>query len=418
MPMSHTRDPSPPENTHVREVLLLCWRDTGHPQGGGSERYLEQVGAHLAARGVQVTLRTARYRGAPKRERIDGIEISRGGGRFSVYPRALAAIALGRCGIGPLRGIRPEAVIDTQNGIPFFARLVSGVPSVVLVHHGHREQWPVAGALVGRIGWWIESVLSPRVHRADQYLTVSLPSAEELATLGVDRSRIAVVRNGAEPVPAHVPTGSAVVRSAEPRVVVLSRLVPHKQIEDALTAVARLRVRIPEVRLDVIGGGWWADKLRDEAAALGIADAVTFHGHVDEGRKHELLSRAWVHVLPSRKEGWGLAVIEAAQHGVPTVGYRSSRGLTDSIVDGVTGVLADDVDQLAATVGELLDDAAARTIMGEKARARAREFSWEHTASGVHRVLAAAAAGRRISGLISPREDVRAETRAELPAGA
>lgn len=386
----------------MREVLLLCWRDTGHPQGGGSERYLEQVGALLAARGVKVTLRTARYPGAAKRERVDGIDISRGGGRFSVYPRALAALALGRLGIGPLRGIRPDAVIDTQNGIPFFARLATAAPAVVLVHHGHREQWPVAGRLIGRIGWWIESRLSPRVHRDNQYLTVSLPSAEELATLGVDRSRIAVVRNGAEPIPADAPTGAVETRTAEPTVVVLSRLVPHKQIEDALTAVARLRDRIPGVRLDVIGDGWWADNLKAEAAALGIADAVTFHGHVDERRKHELLARSWVHVMPSRKEGWGLAVIEAAQHGVPTVGYRSSRGLTDSIVDGATGILVDDAEQLAAAVGDLLEDSAGRVIMGEKARSRAREFSWEHTTTGVHRVLAAAVAGRYVSGLIAP----------------
>ncbi|AVH21662.1 glycosyltransferase family 4 protein [Nocardia cyriacigeorgica] len=386
----------------MREVLLLCWRDTGHPQGGGSERYLEQVGAHLAARGVKVTLRTARYPGAARRETVDGIDISRAGGRYSVYPRALAAIALARLGLGPLRGIRPDAVIDTQNGIPFFARAASKAPSVVLVHHGHREQWPVAGRLVGRIGWWIESRLSPRVHRDNQYLTVSLPSAEELTTLGVDGSRIAVVRNGAEPVPVDAPTGAAETRTAEPRVVVLSRLVPHKQIEDALAAVARLRGRIPGVQLDVIGDGWWADNLKSVAAQLGIADAVTFHGHVDERRKHELLARCWVHVMPSRKEGWGLAVIEAAQHGVPTVGYRSSRGLTDSIVDGVTGVLVDDVDQLAESVAGLLTDAAARTIMGEKARSRAREFSWESTASGVYQVLAAAADGRRVSGLIPP----------------
>ncbi|WP_280472270.1 glycosyltransferase family 4 protein [Nocardia cyriacigeorgica] len=386
----------------MREVLLLCWRDTGHPQGGGSERYLEQVGAHLAARGVKVTLRTARYPGAARRETVDGIDISRAGGRYSVYPRALAAIALARLGLGPLRGIRPDAVIDTQNGIPFFARAASKAPSVVLVHHGHREQWPVAGRLVGRIGWWIESRLSPRVHRDNQYLTVSLPSAEELTTLGVDGSRIAVVRNGAEPVPVDAPTGAAETRTAEPRVVVLSRLVPHKQIEDALAAVARLRGRIPGVQLDVIGDGWWADNLKSVAARLGIADAVTFHGHVDERRKHELLARSWVHVMPSRKEGWGLAVIEAAQHGVPTVGYRSSRGLTDSIVDGVTGVLVDDVDQLAESVAGLLADAAARTIMGEKARSRAREFSWESTASGVYQVLAAAADGRRVSGLIPP----------------
>ncbi|WP_040871047.1 glycosyltransferase family 4 protein [Nocardia exalbida] len=387
----------------MREVLLLCWRDTGHPQGGGSERYLEQVGAQLAARGVKVTLRTARYPGAPRRERLDGIDISRAGGRYTVYPRALAALLLGRIGLGPLRGLRPDAVIDTQNGIPFFATAVTTAPSVVLVHHGHREQWPVAGRLVGRIGWWIESRLSPRVHRHNQYLTVSLPSAEELATLGVDRTRIAVVRNGAEPVPADAPTGAAETRTPAPTVVVLSRLVPHKQIEDALAAVARLRDRVPGLRMDVIGDGWWADNLRDNARELGIADAVTFHGHVDERRKHELLARAWVHVLPSRKEGWGLAVIEAAQHGVPTVGYRSSRGLTDSIVDGATGILVDDVAQLADAVGDLLEDSGARTVMGEKARARAREFSWEQTGNGVYEVLAAAARGEHTSGLLAPR---------------
>ncbi|MFC9996476.1 glycosyltransferase family 4 protein [Nocardia sp. NPDC127526] len=385
----------------MREVLLLCWRDTGHPQGGGSERYLEQVGAQLAARGVKVTLRTARYPGAAKRERIDGIDISRAGGRYTVYPRALAAIALGRFGLGPLAGIRPDAVIDTQNGIPFFARTATQAPTVVLVHHGHREQWPVAGKLIGRIGWWIESTLSPRVHRGNQYLTVSLPSAEELTALGVEAARIAVVRNGAEPVPAHLPAGDDATRTAHPSVVVLSRLVPHKQIEDAMAAVAGLRARIPDLHLDVIGDGWWADNLRAHARELGIADAVTFHGHVDEDRKHELLSRAWVHVLPSRKEGWGLAVIEAAQHGVPTVGYRSSRGLTDSIVDGVTGLLVDDVAQLTAAVGDLLDDHEARTVLGEKARSRAREFSWEQTGNGVHQVLSAVAGGGRVAGLVN-----------------
>ncbi|MFF0608846.1 glycosyltransferase family 4 protein [Nocardia tengchongensis] len=386
----------------MREVLLLCWRDTGHPQGGGSERYLEQVGAQLAARGVKVTLRTAGYPGAARRESVNGIEISRGGGRFTVYPRALAAIALGRAGIGPLKGLRPDAVIDTQNGIPFFARAVTAAPTVVLVHHGHREQWPVAGRLVGRIGWWIESRLSPRVHRGDQYLTVSLPSAEELTALGVDAPRIAVVRNGAEPIPDQVRAGDAAARTAHPSIVVLSRLVPHKQIEDAMAVVAGLRDQIPGLHLDVVGDGWWAENLRAHARDLGIADAVTFHGHVDEDEKHRLLARAWVHVLPSRKEGWGLAVIEAAQHGVPTVGYRSSRGLTDSVVDGVTGLLVDDSAQLTAAVGELLRDGEARTVLGEKARTRAREFSWEQTGNGVYEVLSAVTRGDRVSGLIAP----------------
>lgn len=385
----------------MREVLLLCWRDTGHPQGGGSERYLEQVGAGLAARGIRVTLRTARYPGAPAYERHGGIEISRAGGRFTVYPRAMAAIALARCGLGSLRGTRPDVIVDTQNGIPFFARLVAAAPVTVLVHHCHREQWPVAGALLGRIGWWVESWCSPRVHRRNQYLTVSLPSAEELTTLGVSADRIAVVRNGVDKVPETVPIGGPETRSAAPRLVVLSRLVPHKQIEDALAVVAALQTRLPDLRLDIIGGGWWESNLRASAQALGISPLVRFHGHVDEERKHQLLSEAWVHILPSRKEGWGLAVIESAQHGVPTVGYRSSRGLTDTIVDGVTGILVDDVDCLAATVLDLLTDREQRRVLGEKARARAAEFSWPQCAAGVLDVLTAAAEGSYVAGLVA-----------------
>jgi len=383
----------------VREVLLLCWRDSGHPQGGGSERYLEQVGARLAARGIKVTLRTASYPGAARRDRRGGIDISRGGGRLGVYPRALAALAAGRFGFGPLKDVRPDAIIDTQNGIPFFARLVTGAPVTVLVHHCHREQWPVAGRGMAKLGWWIESKLSPRVHRRNQYLTVSLPSADELRGLGVDHDRIAVVRNGADALPAAVEAGGDHTRTAHPSVCVLSRLVPHKQIEDALSAVAALRERIPGLHLDVIGGGWWEQNLRDFATELGIGDAVTFHGHVPEERKHLLLSRAWLHVMPSRKEGWGLAVIEAAQHGVPTIGYRSSKGLTDSIIDGVTGTLVDSPAELTAAVAELLADTDRRAELGAKAQVRAGEFSWEATGDGVFDVLAATVGGHRVSGL-------------------
>ena len=237
-------------------------------------------------------------------------------------------------------------VIDTQNGLPFMARLAFGRRVAVLVHHCHREQWPVAGPVMGRIGWFVESRLSPRVHRRNQYVTVSLPSARDLTELGVDSHRIAVVRNGLDEAPATTLTAP---RSATPRVAVLSRLVPHKQIEDALDAIAELRARIPDVHLDILGGGWWDQHLVDHAELRGISDAVTFHGHVDDDTKHEVLQRCWVHVLPSRKEGWALAVTEAAQHGVPTVGYRSSGGLTDSIVDGVTGMLVDDYDATWST---------------------------------------------------------------------
>ncbi len=250
---------------------------------------------------------------------------------------------------------------------------------------------------MGRFGWFVESRLSPWLHRRNQYVTVSLPSARDLATLGVHPARIAVVRNGLDEAPAAT---LAAARSATPRVVVLSRLVPHKQIEDALEAVARLRTRIPGLHLDVLGGGWWDKRLVEHAELLGISDAVTFHGHVDEHTKHDVLQRCWVHVLPSRKEGWALAVIEAGQHGVPTIGYRSSGGLTDSIVDGVTGLLVDDRDGLVDGLAQLLTDPVLRDQLGVKAAVRSGEFSWRQSTDAMRTVLAAVHAGTHISGVV------------------
>ena len=381
----------------VRSVLLLCWRDTGHPQGGGSETYLQRIGAQLAASGIDVTLRTARYPGAQRREVVDGVQISRGGGPYTVYIWAGLAMVAARLGLGPLWHCRPDVVIDSQNGLPFLARLAFGRRVVVLVHHCHREQWPVAGPVLSRFGWFVESRLSPRLHRRNQYVTVSLPSARDLADLGVDANQVAVVRNGLDEAPAHTLTAA---RSATPRAVVLSRLVPHKQIEDALDAIATLRSRVPDIHLDVVGGGWWQDRLIQRAARLGISDAVTFHGHVDDVTKHAVVQRSWVHLMPSRKEGWGLAVIEAAQHGVPTIGYRGAGGLTDSIVDGVTGLLVDNRAELVDRFEQLIADPVLRTELGAKAAARSREFSWPRSATAMRSVLDAVHSGQRVSGVI------------------
>ncbi|HEY3996111.1 MAG TPA: glycosyltransferase family 4 protein [Mycobacterium sp.] len=384
----------------LRSVLLLCWRDTGHPQGGGSEAYLQRIGAQLAVSGIDVTLRTARYPGARRREVVDGVRITRAGGRYSVYVWALLAMGVREIAARFGLGSRPDVVVDTQNGLPFLARLVYGRRVVVLVHHCHREQWPVAGPVLGRLGWFVESRVSPRVNRHNQYVTVSLPSARDLITLGVDTRRIAVVRNGLDEAPAQSLAGP---RASAPRVVVLSRLVPHKQIEDALEAVAQLRPRVPGLHLDIVGDGWWRQRLIDHVRQLGISDAVTFHGHVDDVTKHHVLQSSWVHLLPSRKEGWGLAVVEAAQHGVPTIGYRSSGGLSDSIVDEVTGILVDTHAELVGRLEELLADPVLRDQLGAKAHTRSGEFSWKQSADAMRDVLEAVQAGGMVSGLVGCR---------------
>ena len=127
---------------------------------------------------------------------------------------------------------------------------------------------------------------------------------------------------------------------------------------------------------------------------------MTFHGHVDDATKHAVLQRSWVHLLPSRKEGWGLAVVEAGQHGVPTIGYRSSGGLSDSIVDGVTGLLVDEHEGLVDGLDRVLTDDALREQLGAKAQVRSGDFSWQQSADAMRVVLQSVVAGSRTAGVI------------------
>src|SRR5262245_10241657 len=140
-----------------RGVLFLNWRDTTHPEGGGSEVYVEQVAAGLAAQGRPVTVFCAAHPGAPASERVGEVRVVRRGGRLTVYLHAWWAHLTGRLG-------GHEVVVDVQNGMPFFTALWCRRPVVVLVHHVHREQWRVVlPPLQARVGWWVESRLAPRL---------------------------------------------------------------------------------------------------------------------------------------------------------------------------------------------------------------------------------------------------------------
>ena len=108
-------------------------------------------------------------------------------------------------------------------------------------------------------------------------------------------------------------------------------------------------------------------------------------GHVPrsrvERRRDALLASAALMVMPSVREGWCLAVVEAAAQATPSVAYSGAGGVNESIVDGVTGLLADDYDDLVvATVSRLLHDPRRLEAMGNAARERATTFSWQSTA--------------------------------------
>ncbi|CCH72993.1 putative glycosyltransferase [Nostocoides australiense Ben110] len=349
-------------------ILLHNWRDPYHPEGGGAEKYMAEIAKGLAGLGHTVTIRTAAYAGALPREKVDGVRYVRKGNRYAIYPRAIAAGLLGR--------YRPDVVIDVQNGIPYLSPLVRRVPVVNLVHHVHKEQWPVVfGPVMARTGWLIESRLSPAVYRCSTYVAVSDSTRRELSEHGVALDRIHVIHNGTDAV-----AGDEVRRSATPMLVVLGRLVPQKRVEYALDALAALRGRYPDLRLVIVGSGWWAPNLVAYADQLGVSDAVEFTGHVSEAEKHRILAEAWIHLMPSLKEGWGLVVVEAGVHGTPTIAFAEAGGPTDSIRDEETGLLVHGGSaELTGAIDRLLGDNELWWRLSRRVVTWVARFQWDES---------------------------------------
>ena len=360
-----------------RRITFLVWRDTAHPDGGGSEVYVEQMARWLAGRGHDVTICCAAHPNAPADEVRDGVRFRRRGGWLSVYPQGLAYLL-------SAAGRRSDIVVDVHNGLPFGSALIRRRGLHVLVHHVHREQWQIIyPGVPGRIGWWVESRLAPWLYRRHSYITVSQSSKHDLSELGIDPDRIAVVCNGID-----VPPPSAVgPKSPTPRICVLGRIVPHKQFEHALHVLARLSPDMPDLRLDVIGAGQWSTELTEVARELGVTDRVSFHGHVSDAERGALLDASWLMLVPSIKEGWGIAIMEAAARSVPALGYTFAGGVTESIVDGETGILVTDLEELISQCQALLEDTEARLAMGKKARERAQHFDWPRSALAFEHLL-------------------------------
>ena len=306
------------------------------------------------------------------------MQFVRRGGRLTVYAWAALLYLAGAIGLGSLsrrRLGRPDVIIDVGNGLPFLSPLYSRVPVIELVHHVHREQWPVVmPPVLARFGWWVESWVAPRVYRRCRYVTVSGATRAELVDLGIDADRISVIYNGTPPV-----TEEPTPRDSRPHLVVLCRLVPHKRVEFAMRAVAALAPQWPELTLTVAGQGWWEPKLREFAETLGVTDRVHFAGHVTEQAKHDLFSRAWIALTPSLKEGWGLTIVEAGARGTPTVAMAGAGGVAEAVIDGESGLLATDEEHFIGLVAELLRDDERREAMGVVAAKHAQSFTWEES---------------------------------------
>ncbi len=242
----------------------------------------------------------------------------------------------------------------------------AGVPLVLHTYHGVPEEW-LGNATKARL---FRAVERRAARTTDALVAVSRAVREDMLDLDIGRNRRwAVIYNGIAPA-FFALEGVQPASERGLRLVAIGSLTPEKGVDvmlRALPSVARLH---PGVELVVVGDGPLRVQLEALAQELSVAQHVRFVGLAEDVRPW--LRECALFVAPSRREGMGIAVVEAMAMGCPVVASRVG-GLAEVVVDGETGLLVEEgaSEALSDAICKLLAAPAERARLGANGRGRA-----------------------------------------------
>jgi glycosyltransferase involved in cell wall biosynthesis len=313
---------------------------------GGAERWYRSLAERLAATGADVTYLTLRQWEQDAEPSVPGVRVVAVGPRLGLYTESGRRRVLPplRFGLGVLvhlvRHGRRYDVVHTAS-FPYFSLLAAGLARsrggfrILVDWH---EVWTRAywdeylGRLGGRVGWWVQQLCLRVPQRA---FCFSRLHERRLRELGL-RGELTVLEGQY--------TEQAAVESpatALPVAVYAGRFIPEKQVLAVVPALALARDEIPELRGELYGDGPDREKALRAIAAARLDGAVSAPGFVDADVLERAVSSALCLLLPSRREGYGRVVVEAAARGVPTVVVvGSDNAATELVEDGVNGAVA------------------------------------------------------------------------------
>ena len=354
-------------------ILAVNWLDRENPEAGGAETHFFEIFKRFVQQGDEVTLVCSGWEGAVSGAVMDGIEIRRFGGRHTFA-------ALGRGAVRRMLAARQyDVIVEDLNKLPLYLPNLTRLPAYTIVPHLFgRTAFQQATLPVASLVWLAERPI-PWVYRRSAFHAISDSTREELVIRGVSQGRIRVIYPGVD---SHWFTpDSATPRSDVPMFAYVGRLRRYKGVEIVIRAMQALRLEIPNAVLHIAGQGDDRSRLVRLADQLKLGEAVRFMGFVGEEEKRDLLRRAWAHVFPSAKEGWGISNVEAMACGTPAIA-SDSPGLRESVIHEQTGFLVPHGDHraLAAAMERIARDTSLRERLGKAGRDFAGRFSWNRAA--------------------------------------
>ncbi len=350
-------------------ILILNWRDPKHPLSGGAEEVLYYYSQYWIKKGATVTWFASAFDKGKDSEVTDGIHIIRKGSHFTVAVWAFIYFLQ-----GSFKTV--DIVLDCFHFVPYFSKLYFWrKPVVALIHEVAGKIWfqnlffPIA-----LIGYLLEPLFL-FLYRNNQIITGSQSAKEDLIKHSMKSEDITIVNHGFTKLKA-----KEYSKEKSTTIIFLGRLSRDKGIEDALMAFSRLLKKDKTATLWVVGRAEskkYMKRINQMVNSLQIKKRCVFFDYVTQEKKFELLTKAWVLVHPSIKEGWGLNVIEANSVGTPAVGYDVA-GLKDSIVNGKTGLLvSSNVTSLADGLSSIVSNKERHDDMSKEAIKWSRNFTWE-----------------------------------------
>jgi len=318
---------------------------------GGAERWYRNIAERLAADGHEVTYLTRRQwdrHGGPPA--VPGVRVIAVSGRSELYTehggrrRILPPLAFGLgCGWHLARRGRDYDVVHTAS-FPYFSLLAAaaarrrgGYRLVVDWHEVWSEEYwrEYLGGLGGRIGALIQRACASRPHRA---FCFSELHAARLRREG-HRGPVTVLRG--EYAGSAAPSAPASGAPVEPVVVFAGRHISEKQVPAIVPALAAAREVLPGLRAEIYGDGPERPKVGRLVASHELRGAVHMPGFVPTAAVEAALERAMCLVLPSKREGYGLVVVEAAARGTPSVVVKGpDNAAVELVSEGENGVVA------------------------------------------------------------------------------
>jgi glycosyltransferase involved in cell wall biosynthesis len=354
---------------------------------GGAERWYRNLAERLASSGHEVTFLTRRQWPRGEDPAVKGVRVVAVSPRMELYAggrrRILPPLLFG---LGVLAHLRRHGrrydVVHTAS-FPYFSLLAAGATRrrgrFRLFVDWHevwtREYWrEYLGRLGGRIGWRIQRACLRVSQRAFCFSRLHERRLRELGVRG-ELTRLEGQYVG--------PVETGEPRQARTVAVFAGRHIPEKRVPALVPALAAARREIPDLRGEIYGDGPERTKVLAAIGECGLDGAVVAPGFVDAGVLEESLATALCLVLPSRREGYGLVVIEAAARGVPVVVVEGpDNAAVELVEEGMNGAIATSAEprDLAAAIvridggGAQLRDSAAEWF-----RRNAERLSFERS---------------------------------------